>query len=110
MDTEIKPIRCNGIEDCIKAMKMAAFGRLDANFIEGMACKHGCTGGAASISHDMKGIDKINQFSKESATDSPAEGVRGYHMENIEMERAYAERPEEIKPEHAKGKKKTTKE
>ena len=96
VETEIKPIRCNGIEECIKAMKMASFGRLDANFIEGMACRYGCTGGAASISHDMKGIEQINSFGREAVTDNPAEGIRGYNMGNVEMERIYAkEQPEE---------------
>ncbi len=96
VETEIKPIRCNGIEECIKAMKMASFGRLDANFIEGMACRYGCTGGAASISHDMKGIEQINSVGREAVTDNPAEGIRGYNMGNVEMERIYAkEQPEE---------------
>ncbi len=77
-------------------MKMASFGRLDANFIEGMACRYGCTGGAASISHDMKGIEQINSFGREAVTDNPAEGIRGYNMGNVEMERIYAkEQPEE---------------
>lgn len=108
VETEIKPIRCNGIEECIKAMKLASFGKLDANFIEGMACKYGCTGGAASISHDMRGIEKINSFGREAVTDNPAEGVRGYHMENVEMERVYpVEQPTaaEEKPKPAKKKK-----
>ena len=43
IETEINPIRCSGIEECIKTMKLASFGRLEENLIEGMACKGGCT-------------------------------------------------------------------
>lgn len=89
VEKEIRPIRCNGIEECIKTLRMASFGRLEENFIEGMACKHGCTGGAASLSHDAAGIEKINSYSRSSLTDDPAEGIRGYHMENVNMEREY---------------------
>lgn len=87
LDVEWKPIRCNGIEECIKAMKMASFGKLDANFIEGMACKHGCTGGAASLLHDAKGIELINRYSKEAVTDNPLDILEKYDMEQVNMER-----------------------
>lgn len=87
LDVEWKPIRCNGIEECIKAMKMASFGKLDANFIEGMTCKHGCTGGAASLLHDAKGIELINRYSKEAVTDNPLDILEKYDMEQVNMER-----------------------
>ena len=87
LDVEWKRIRCNGIEECIKAMKMASFGKLDANFIEGMACKHGCTGGAASLLHDAKGIELINRYSKEAVTDNPLDILEKYDMEQVNMER-----------------------
>ena len=45
LNVEINPIRCDGIDECIKAMKLASFGRLPENLIEGMACKGGCTNG-----------------------------------------------------------------
>lgn len=91
IETEINPIRCNGIEECIKAMKLASFGRLEENLIEGMACKGGCTNGAASISHDNKGIERVNSFSREALTDDPSEGIRGYDMAGVNMEREFGE-------------------
>lgn len=95
IETEIEPMRCNGIEECIKAMKLASFGRLKENFIEGMACKNGCAGGPASLSHDTKGIARINDFSREALTDDPTEGIRGYDMSNVNMEREYGEAAEQ---------------
>lgn len=90
IDVEINPVRCNGIEECIRALKLAAFGRLDGNLIEGMVCKGGCTNGPASIYHDNKGIERVNTFSRQALTDNPTEGIRGYETE-IHMEREYEE-------------------
>ncbi|MBQ7758495.1 4Fe-4S dicluster domain-containing protein [Anaerotignum sp.] len=91
VETEITPVRCNGIEECIKTLRLAAFGRLEGNLIEGMACKSGCTNGAASIFHDQRGIERVNSFSREALTDDPTEGVRGYDLKTIDMEREYPE-------------------
>lgn len=88
-DVEINPVRCSGIDECIKALKLAAFGRLDGNLIEGMACKGGCNNGAASIFHDPRGVERVNSFSREALTDDPNEGIRGYNMEEVNMERTY---------------------
>lgn len=112
VEEEINPIRCSGIDECIKALRLASFGRLEENLIEGMACKNGCTGGAASLTHDVKGIEKINSFSREALTDDPTEGIRGYDMKEINMERDFnmlKEEPVEEKPVAKKTRKRTTK-
>ena len=54
-----------------------------------MACKGGCTNGAASIFHDARGIQRVNNFSREALTDDPTEGIRGYNMEEVNMEREF---------------------
>ncbi|MBQ9091559.1 MAG: hypothetical protein IJY52_04745 [Anaerotignum sp.] len=54
-----------------------------------MVCKGGCTNGGASIFHDTKGIRRINDFSCEALTDNPNEGIRGYDMSAIRMEREF---------------------
>ncbi len=89
LDVEIKPIRCNGIDECIKTMKLAASGRLDANFIEGMACKHGCTGGAASLVHAEKGIHMLNVYGKTAKTTNPIDVIREHTLDDIDMERDF---------------------
>ncbi|MFI3173776.1 MAG: 4Fe-4S dicluster domain-containing protein [Bacillota bacterium] len=90
LGVEIKPIRCNGIDECIKTMRLAAAGRLDANFIEGMACKNGCTGGAASLNHGEKGVHMLNMFGKEATTTNPLDVIAEYKMEEINMERDFS--------------------
>ncbi len=57
--------------------------------LEGMVCKNGCTNGAASIFHEQKGIERVNSFGREALTDDPTEGVRGYDMNLINMEREF---------------------
>ena len=49
-DFEANPTLCNGLEECNAALLKASKGKLDSNFIEGMACPGGCIGGAACIS------------------------------------------------------------
>lgn len=89
IEKEIIPVRCNGIDECVKNMKLASLGKLNANLLEGMACKNGCTGGAASLSHDQKGIEFLNRYGKEASTDNPFEGIVGYEMDIVNMEREF---------------------
>lgn len=89
IEKEIKPIHCNGIDECIKNMKLASFGKLNANLLEGMACKNGCTGGSASLTHDQKGIELLNRYGKEATTESPFEGMNGYDLSVVNMEREF---------------------
>ncbi len=109
VEAEIRPIRCSGIEECIKTMKLASFGRLEENLIEGMACKGGCTNGAASIFHDQRGIQRVDDFSRQAVTDNPMEGIRGYDLSLVNMERSFSERTEEAAEEEPKEKPKAKK-
>lgn len=50
-DFKLSPLMCDGLEQCIKALKALAAGDKKYNFIEGMACEGGCVGGPASLTH-----------------------------------------------------------
>lgn len=50
-DFELNAISCDGLEECKDALHRKNRGRLDANFIEGMACVGGCIGGAGCLTH-----------------------------------------------------------
>ncbi|MEG2074314.1 MAG: 4Fe-4S dicluster domain-containing protein, partial [Angelakisella sp.] len=50
-DFKLKPISCDGIEQCRMALLKLSKNALDANFIEGMACVGGCIGGAGCLTH-----------------------------------------------------------
>lgn len=73
IDVDFKPIHCNGLKECDKALKLAKFNRLNGNFIEGMACKGGCISGPASLHigpKDKTEIEKYNKLVSEKSTDN----------------------------------------
>lgn len=68
IDFQVNPAICNGLEECRAALLKASKGKLDENFIEGMACVGGCAGGAACISlrNAMKNKMSIDNHAKQS--------------------------------------------
>ncbi len=64
-DFSLKAISCDGIEECKKALLKKSKGRLDANFIEGMACVGGCIGGAGCLTHAAKDKTQVDLHGKE---------------------------------------------
>ncbi|MBQ2914992.1 MAG: 4Fe-4S dicluster domain-containing protein [Clostridia bacterium] len=65
---DLKPVVCNGLEECRLALLKLNKGILDGNFIEGMACLGGCVGGAGNLTHSTeKSAGKIDKHSQESS-------------------------------------------
>ncbi|MGI6181383.1 MAG: 4Fe-4S dicluster domain-containing protein [Agathobaculum sp.] len=64
LDFAVKAEVCSGIEECKTALLRAKVGKLDKNFIEGMACVGGCVGGACSLTHEAKSRVKVDQYGK----------------------------------------------
>lgn len=65
-DVELKPVVCDGIEQCKVALTKAAHNVLDGNFIEGMACVDGCIGGAGCLKHGVKNKANVDKYGKEA--------------------------------------------
>ena len=65
-DFILKPCACDGIEACEIALLQKSKGRLDANFIEGMACVGGCIGGAGCLTHGEKNKAEVDKYGKEA--------------------------------------------
>ncbi len=61
-DFELKPISCDGIEQCKIALLKKSKNVLDANFIEGMACNGGCIGGAGCLTHGEKNKLDVDRY------------------------------------------------
>lgn len=80
LDFEVKAETCDGIEACKAALLKAKFGKLDKNFIEGMACQGGCVGGAASLNHEPKSRIKVDKYGKESAKEGVQEAIDTYKV------------------------------
>ena len=63
-DFEVKSHVSDGLEACRAALLRAKAGKLDANFIEGMACVGGCVGGAGVLTHTDKNRAAIDKHGK----------------------------------------------
>ena len=75
LDFEVKPYSCNGIEACRMALLMKSKGRLDANFIEGMACIGGCIGGAGCLTHGEKNKAEVDKYGMQAYEKTIADAV-----------------------------------
>ncbi|MDM8533717.1 4Fe-4S dicluster domain-containing protein [Clostridiaceae bacterium HSG29] len=74
---------CDGINECDKALKLLKFNRLNADFIEGMACKGGCIKGPATMHHGAKDIKSIDAYSKKAKENNYITSTKIF--ENINM-------------------------
>ena len=66
IDFLLKPCSCDGIEECKVALLQKTRGKLDANFIEGMACVGGCIGGAGCLTHGEKNKAEVDKYGREA--------------------------------------------
>lgn len=66
LDFPLKPCACDGIEACKITLLQKSKGKLDANFIEGMACVGGCIGGAGCLTHGEKNKTEVDKYGKEA--------------------------------------------
>ena len=71
---DLKPVSCDGIEECKTALLKKSRNVLDANFVEGMACTGGCIGGAGCLTHSPRSRAQVDQYSA-LGTRSIAEAV-----------------------------------
>ncbi|HEX2946286.1 MAG TPA: 4Fe-4S dicluster domain-containing protein [Clostridia bacterium] len=63
---EVNAEVCDGIEQCRIALLKASKGKLDKNFIEGMACEGGCINGAACLHHGLKNRAEVDRYGKQA--------------------------------------------
>ena len=66
LEFDVKPCACNGIEQCKIVLLQKKIGKLQANFIEGMACVGGCIGGAGCLTHGEKNKDEVDKYGREA--------------------------------------------
>ena len=84
---EFKPISCDGLIECDKALKLLKFNRSNGNFIEGMACSGGCIGGAASLSHGVKDKNEVDKYGKLALEKDINDSLRIIKVEEIDLHR-----------------------
>lgn len=66
LDFQLNPCACDGIDECKIALLKKSKGKLDANFIEGMACIGGCIGGAGCLTHGEKNKAEVDKYGMEA--------------------------------------------
>ena len=75
-DFELKPVICNGIDECRINLLKASKGLSDYNFIEGMACINGCIGGAGCLTHFPRSIADVDKYGKEAHAQTIQESLQ----------------------------------
>ena len=65
-DFEVKPVVCDGIEECKVALLKLKRNILDGNFIEGMACQGGCINGNGCLTHMVRSKVDVENYGKAS--------------------------------------------
>ncbi len=63
---DLKPVVCDGMEQCRIALIKADKKLLPNNFIEGMACVNGCIGGAGCLIHGEKNKAEVDSYGMEA--------------------------------------------
>lgn len=76
-DFDLKPASCDGIEECRITLLKASKGKLDANFIEGMACVGGCIGGAGCLTHGDRNKIEVDKYGKAAREKTIHDAVKG---------------------------------
>ncbi len=69
------PITCDGIEECRTALFKKSKGLLKENFIEGMACKDGCVGGAGCLTHRETNKAQVDKHGAEASDKTIADAL-----------------------------------
>ncbi len=80
-DFELKPVSCDGIEECRIALLKKSKNLLDANFIEGMACVGGCIGGAGCLTHGPKDKTQVDKYGREAYEKTISDAIRVLQQE-----------------------------
>lgn len=90
IDCDLQPVKCDGLDEVTKMLKVFSLGRGSGNFIEGMACKHGCIGGAASLSHGPKDVTEVDKYGKLSKEENSVQATRVLDIKNLDLERDFS--------------------
>ena len=72
---------CSGIGDCNVALLKASKGKLEENFIEGMACENGCIGGPACLSHSARNRMQFNKYENSETERTISSAISEFDLE-----------------------------
>lgn len=73
---DLRAVSCDGIEECRVQLLRLLKGVQPFNFIEGMACKGGCVGGAGCLTHGDKCKKDAEQYSLDAGDKTIADAIK----------------------------------
>lgn len=74
-DFVVQSVKVSGLDQCRTALLQAKNGKLQGNFLEGMACPNGCIGGPCALSHSNSDMLMIDKYGRESTETMIKESV-----------------------------------
>lgn len=86
LNLDLKPVVCNGLEECDKALRLAKLGKLNGNFIEGMACAGGCVNGPVSLFKKPTGTNIINSHANLAKEKTISGSIKVFNLDKINLE------------------------
>lgn len=86
LNVDLKPVVCDGLEECDKALKLAKVGKLNGNFIEGMACKGGCVNGPVSLFKKQTGALVINNNANAAKNKTIKHSIYDCNIDKLNLE------------------------
>ncbi len=87
VNEDIKVSKCNGAEECKKALTLWKYGKFDDDFIEGMACVGGCVGGPSRHRDENVCRKNRDQLISSADTRTVGENLSNYDLNKINMDR-----------------------
>lgn len=72
-EREVKVANAQGLDECMKLLRMAKAGKYDGYLLEGMACPGGCVAGAGTINVPEKSAMEVLKSKKNAAFDLSTE-------------------------------------
>ncbi|WFD11059.1 4Fe-4S dicluster domain-containing protein [Tepidibacter hydrothermalis] len=89
LEVDFNPIVCDGIKECDKALKMANINKLNANFIEGMACSGGCIGGAGVLNRTAKDKIEVEKYGQISVKEGINDSIKNINISEVNLDREF---------------------
>ncbi len=74
-DFEVKPLVCDGLDNCKMGLAKAMSPNRDFNFIEGMGCVNGCIGGPCCLTHELRDKNEVDKYGREAKEKTISEAI-----------------------------------
>jgi iron only hydrogenase large subunit-like protein len=83
-DREVKVASAQGLDECMKLLRMAKAGKYNGYLLEGMACPGGCVAGAGTINAPEKSAMEVLKSKKDATFELPISNPYIDRLSNLE--------------------------